>query len=416
MNLRFLKSELYRHKRRTVSTIVGLSIGVALLIIVNALSMAYREAARAPLKEIGADITVQRSGNVPKDLTGAVFPCSAVTIRDEEVMRISALPGVVGIGKAVLLWVFDPHRAWIVLGIEPQNSVGPAVLRNAVTEGRFLGPNRSEALVETAYARRFGIKVGDLLSLADRRLTVVGLLDASKAAKIAIANVYVPLAEAQGLAASSDKVQSVSPFDPRDVNLLFIRAEQTKVPALSSTLRTLLGKQAAIGTSDSFLKLLGSIYAVSDKFTVIASLIALLASALVAFKTMAGNIVERAREIGVLKAVGWTGRNVMSQIMAESLVQGFMGGLLGFAVAVIVTFGLSFMAVDIPIPWEMSPVPHFLPGGGNQTFKTLALPIHIPWTLAASAMLLSLVIGLVTGGLLIGTVSRIKPSEVLRHE
>jgi putative ABC transport system permease protein len=416
MNLRFLKSELYRNKRRTVSTIVGLSIGVALLIIVNALSMAYREAARAPLEEIGADITVQRSGNVPKDLTGAVFPCSAVTIRDEEVMRISALPGVVGIGKAVLLWVFDPHRARIVLGIEPQNSVGPAVLRNAVTEGRFLGPNRSEALVETAYARRFGIKVGDLLSLADRRLTVVGLLDASKAAKIAIANVYVPLAEAQGLAASSDKVQSVSPFDPRDVNLLFIRAEQTKVPALSSTLRTLLGKQAAIGTSDSFLKLLGSIYAVSDKFTVIASLIALLASALIAFKTMAGNIVERAREIGVLKAVGWTGRNVMSQIMAESLVQGFMGGLLGFAVAVIVTFGLSFMAVDIPIPWEMSPVPHFLPGGGNRTFKTLALPIHIPWTLAASAMLLSLVIGVVTGGLLIGTVSRIKPSEVLRHE
>jgi ABC-type lipoprotein release transport system permease subunit len=416
MNLRFLKSELYCNKRRTLATIVGLSIGVSLLIVINALSMAYRQAARAPLKEIGADITVQRSGNVPKELIGSVFPCSAVTIRDEEITRISALPGVVGIGKAVLLWVFDPHRAWIVLGIEQQNSVGPAVLRNAVTEGRFLGSNRPEALVETAFARRFGIKVGDILSLADRRLPVVGLLDASKAAKIAIANVYVPLAEAQSLAASSDKVQSVSPFDKQDVNLVFIKADQTKVPALSSTLRTMLGKQAAIGTSDSFLKLLGGVYAISDQFTVVASLIALLVSALIAFKTMAGNIAERAREIGVLKAVGWTGRNVMSQIMAESLVQGFMGGILGFAVAVIVTFGLSFMTVNIPIPWEMSPVPHFLPGGGDQLFKTLALPILIPWTLAASAVLLSLVIGVVTGGLLIGTVSRIKPSEVLRHE
>jgi len=137
---------------------------------------------------------------------------------------------------------------------------------------------------------------------------------------------------------------------------------------------------------------------------------------LIAFKTMAGNIAERAREIGILKAVGWTGRNVMSQIMAESLVQGFMGGILGFAVAVIVTFGLGFMTVNIPIPWDMSPVPHFLPGGGDQTFMTLALPIHIPWLLAASAILLSLVIGVFTGGLLIRTVSRIKPSEVLRHE
>jgi ABC-type lipoprotein release transport system permease subunit len=416
MNLRYLKGELYCNKRRTLSTIVGFSIGVALLIIINALSMAYRQAARAPLRQIGADITVQRSGNVPKDLAGSVFPCSAVTIRDEEVARIAALPGVVGIGKAVLLWVFDPHQAWIVLGIEQQNSVGPAVLRNAVTEGRFLDPHRAEALVEKAYAQQFGIKVGDTLHLADRRLPVVGLLDASKAAKIAIANVYLPLAEAQSLAASSSRVQSVAPFEKNDVNLVFIRADQTKVPALTSMIRTMLGKQAAVGTSDSFLKLLGSVFALSDKFTVAASLIALLVSALIAFKTMAGNIAERAREIGILKAVGWTGRNVMSQIMAESLVQGFMGGILGFTVAVIVTFGLGFMTVNIPIPWDMSPVPHFLPGGGDQTFMTLALPIHIPWLLAASAILLSLVIGVFTGGLLIRTVSRIKPSEVLRHE
>jgi ABC-type antimicrobial peptide transport system permease subunit len=416
MNLLFLKNELCGHKRRTLSSIIGLSIGVALLIIVNALSMAYRQAARAPLKEIGADITVQRSGNVPKDLAGSVFPCSAVTIRDEEITRISALPGVLGIGKAVLLWVFDPHRAWIVLGIEQQNSVGPAVLKDAVTEGRFLGPNRAEALVETAYARRFGIKVGDILSLADRRLPVVGLLDASKAAKIAIANVYVPLSEAQSLAASSDKVQSVSPFGKQDVNLVFIRADQTKVQVLSSTLRTMLGKQASIGTSDSFLKLLGSVYAISDKFAFVVSLIALLVSALIAFKTMAGNIAERTREIGVLKAVGWTGRNVMSQLMAESLVQGVSGGLLGISTAFIVSFGLSFMTVNIPIPWDMSPVPHFLPGGGDQLFKTLALPIHISWSLAAFAMLLSLVISAATGGLLTGAVSRIKPSEVLRHE
>jgi putative ABC transport system permease protein len=59
--------------------VFGLSIGIALLIILNALSIAYREAAQIPLKEIGADITVQRAGDVPQELSGAVFPCSAVT-------------------------------------------------------------------------------------------------------------------------------------------------------------------------------------------------------------------------------------------------------------------------------------------------------------------------------------------------
>ena len=107
-------------------SVLGLSIGIALLIILNSLSLAYRQAAHVPLKEIGADITVQRSGDVPKELAGAVFPCSAVTIRKEEVEKIQKLPGVRGIGTGLLLWVFDPNRAWIVLGIEQENSIGPS--------------------------------------------------------------------------------------------------------------------------------------------------------------------------------------------------------------------------------------------------------------------------------------------------
>src|SRR4030066_2102860 len=125
MNVEYLIRELYYQKRRTITAILGLSIGIALLVILNALSMAYRQAAHAPLREIGADITVQRPGDVPKELTGAVFPCSAVTIRKEEVEKIQKLPGVRGIGTGLLLWVFDPNRAWIVLGIGKRDSRGP---------------------------------------------------------------------------------------------------------------------------------------------------------------------------------------------------------------------------------------------------------------------------------------------------
>ena len=321
MNLRYLRNELYYQKRRTLAAVMGLSIGIAILIILNALSMAYRRAARVPLQEIGADVTVQRSGNVPKDLTGAVFPCSAVTIRDEEVKKIKALSGVRGVGKAVLLWVFDPDRAWIVLGIEQQNSVGPSILRNSVMEGRFLKEDRPEALVEVSYARQFGIKVGDVIRMANLKYPVVGLIDASRAAKIAVSNVYLPLSEAQRLAASSEQVQAVSPFNTDDVNLLFIKADEKKIPELSSALRSMMGKNATIGTPDSFLKLLGNLFALSDKFALSASLIAILVAVLIAFKTMAGNITERKREIGVLKAVGWINRNVVSQLLAESVVQ-----------------------------------------------------------------------------------------------
>jgi ABC-type lipoprotein release transport system permease subunit len=416
MNLHYLMNELYYQKRRTVTAIIGLSIGIALLIILNSLSMAYRQAAQVPLKEIGADITVQRPGDVPKELTGAVFPCSAVTISDKELKKIQPLPGVRGIGKAILLWVFDPNRAWIVLGIEQQNPVGPSILRHSVTEGRFLEEGKSEALVEVAYARQFNLKIGDSITIVNTTFPVVGLVDASRAAKIAVANVYLPLAETQRLAASSSQLQSVSPFGPNDVNLVFIKADQEKITGLASTLKNILGKKATIGTPDSFLKLLGSLFALSDKFNLAASIIAIFIAVLIAFKTMAGNIAERAREIGVLKAVGWTNRNVVTQLLAEAIVQCFIAGILGLVIAAIVAFALSFMKVNIPIPWDMSPTPHFLPGGGDQIFKTLRLPVHIPWSLAAFAILLSVLIGGLTGGLLARNISKIKPSEVLRHE
>lgn len=416
MNLQYLRNELWYQRRRTISAVIGLALGVTLLITINALSSAYRQAARAPLSEIDADITVQRSGNVPQDMTGPVFPCSAVTLKEEEVKRIATLKGVTGIGKAVLLWVFDPNQAWIVLGIEKENSIGPATLKNAISSGRFLGESKSEALVESTFAGRFGILLGDDITIAGENYKVVGLVDASRAPKIAVANVYIGLDDSRRMALVSPQVQSVSPFMDQDVNLLFIRADQHDVPTISAQLREIMGKQSTIASPDSFLKQLGGIFEIFDRFALFASLIAVFVSALVTLKIMAGNINERAREIGILKAVGWTGRNVMSQLLGESLIQGLLGGLLGILVASIIIFGLSFIQISIPIPWDMSPVPHFLPGGDQQIFKTLGLQVTMPWSLAVFAALLSLAIGGITSGLLTKVVSRIKPAEALRHE
>jgi putative ABC transport system permease protein len=416
MHFRYLVKELYYRKRRTWTAILGLSIGIALLIIINATSMAYREAARMPLKEIGADITVQRNGDVPEELTGPVFACSAVTIRKQEVDKIRNLKGIQGISKALLIWVFDPDRFSILLGIDPENPTGPGILRNYLTEGRFLDKGKSEALVEAAYARQYKISAGDMVSVSGKKYPVAGIVDASRAVKIAVANIYLPLIEAQKIAASSRQIQKVSPFASEDVNILFIKADQVRIGNVAAAIKDILGKKSNVSTPDSFLKLLGNLFALSDKFSLIASLIAIIVAVLIVFKTMAGNVAERANEIGVLKTVGWSNRNVVLQLFGESVLQCFMGGILGIVIAFFAAIGLGFLEVQIPIPWEMSPTPHFLPGGGDPIFKTLQLPVQIPWKLASCALLLSMFIGGITGGFLSRYISRIKPSEALRYE
>jgi ABC-type lipoprotein release transport system permease subunit len=416
MDLRYLMKELYHRKRRTAVAAVGLAVGVCLLIVINALSQAYRQAAKAPLKDFGADVTVQRSGDVPQELSGAVFPCSAVTIKRDEADRVRQMPGVREMGTALLLWVFDEQRMSVVLGIEEQGNAGPAILRHYVGEGRFWEAGQSEVLVEAAYAQQFGIQPGARMALAGKMVTVAGLVDASRIPKIATANIYLPLAEAQRIAAASPQLRTVSPFAEGDVNLLFIAADQEKIAQLVSGLGQLLGPKTTITTPEAFLKSLGSLFALSDKFALTVSLIVIILAVLITFKTMAGNVAERSREIGILKAVGWTDRQVTMQILAESVVQCLLAAGAGLLLAFLAVAALGLITIDIPIPWEMSPSPHFLPGGGDPIFKTLRLPIRVSAGLAVFAVALCVVVGGLAAGLLGRQIARIKPSEVLNYE
>jgi lipoprotein-releasing system permease protein len=416
MDARYMAKELWYRKRRTMTATIGLAVGLAILITMNALSSAYSEAARMPLKEIGADITVQRAGNVPENLAGPVFACSAVTIRKNEIDQIRSLPGIRSLAQALLVWVFDTDRFTIVLGFDPSNPVGPGVLRTQLTDGKFLQKGKNQALVEASYAKTYNIRTGDTVTVAGKTYPVAGIVDASRATKIAVANIYLPIEEARKMAVASQQVQAVSPFGPEDANILFIKAAPGQIEPLTHSIKDIVGEKASVATPASFLKRLGSLFALSDKFSLVTSLIAVVVTFLIVLKTMAGNITERTAEIGVLKAIGWSNVNVVSQLAGESILQCLIGGIIGLLIAILAAALLGFIQVNIPIPWEMSPTPHFLPGGGDPVFKTLRLPVHISWRLAALAILLSTLIGAVTGGLLGRYVARIKPSEILRYE
>ena len=416
MDWRYVVKELWYRKRRTLAATIGLAVGMAILITINALSAAYTEAARMPLKEIGADITVQLAGDVPENLTGPVFACSAVTIRKNDIDRIRTLPGIQGFAEALLVWVFDADRFTIVLGLDPSNPDGPGVLRSQVTDGRFLETGKRQALVEASFAKNFNLKTGDTVTVAGETYPVAGIVDASRATKIAVAHIYLPLEEARKMAAESKQVQAVSPFGKGDANILFIKAAPGQIDALAHSIKNILGDKASVATPASFLKRLGSLFALSDKFSLVTSLIAVVVTLLIVLKTMAANLTERAGEIGILKAIGWSNGNVVSQIVAESILQCFIGGILGLLFAILAASALGLMHVSIPIPWEMSPTPHFLPGGGDPVFRTLRLPVHISWRMASFAILSASLIGAVISGFLSRRIGRVKPSEVLRYE
>ena len=110
-------------------------------------------------------------------------------------------------------------------------------------------------------------------------------------------------------------------------------------------------------------------------------------------KSQLSSIIERRRDIGILKAIGWTDGDVISQILAESIIQALIGGIIGCLISPVI---LMFLPV--------------------KTLIGIDANIHIgisPLVLVAS-LLLSLLGGIIAGIFPAFVASRQRPAEALR--
>ncbi len=174
-------------------------------------------------------------------------------------------------------------------------------------------------MLEKHYAKFHHSQLGSAITIGGRPFTVVGLLEIKEGAQIASSNIYLPLADAQKLL----------PEEAKGVNIVYLRLSN---PSLLSQVKSQIAKEVAgvsVTSSDSFLELMGGVSKISDQYSLLMSLIALAGAIFLIIKTMLGNLVARTSEIGILKAVGWTEKDVQKQLMGEALLQSFIGGLVG---------------------------------------------------------------------------------------
>ncbi len=417
MNVSYLLAELARRRGRTLAAVISVALGVAVFVSLQAYAEAYRSAARAPLVEMGADLTAQRQGTVPEKFEGVLFPHSGAPIHRNEIEQISRLPGVQDVAETVFFWAFEPAGFVAGLGLDPSDNFGPGRLKATLTTGRFLRPGEHNvAVADVTYAQQAGLKPGSVVNLDGQPFSIVGLVDSTRAGELANANVYLPLADAQALAFAAPQVQSVYDIKPDDANMLFIKADQTRAEEIGAQVKQILGDKAIVSTARSFAAELGVLFALIDRFGFIVGVVAFVFAALLLMRVMAAGLWERRRDVALMRAVGWRQREIVRQLWSEALVQAVVGGLLGLVLAALATWAMSRATVSVPVPWELSPTPHFLPGGAKVVAVVVSLPAGLTLALVAWALGLS-----VAGATLVGVwmptqIAGIKPAEVFRSE
>jgi putative ABC transport system permease protein len=411
MNYRYIWKEIRQRRHRTLVNVLGIAVGVALFVAINAVSAAYQRAISLPFKNIGADIVVQRaekrsldSTQAPALMRGIRLPFSNQMLSLQDMEKLRTISGVDNMAASLLLWEFNQGGFQTIMGVDlSAPGLGPVKVREWLTQGRF-SEKAGEAVLEKHFAKFHRIKLGDSFGIGGRSFSVVGLLEIKEGAQVAAANIYLPLKDAQSLLAGK----------PSDVNIVYLHMQNpAEINESKKQISQMLPGITAT-SSDSFLELMGGVSKISGQFSLIVSLVALACAFLLIIKTMVGNLVERSREIGILKAVGWTSSDIQKQLLGEAFLQAIMGGLTGIAAGYLISYLIGYLSIPVSTPWELNLTPAFA-RDVTTTAQTVRLPVSFSAALTATALALSLLAGGLASFFMGRRITKMKPADILRR-
>jgi putative ABC transport system permease protein len=350
---------------RTVITVLAVAIEVTLVIIVVGLTSGLLAESAKRIEGVGADIMVQPpSASVFMAFSGAPMPI-AISGKLEQLEYVQAV--------APVLLQFNSTGLEIVYGI--QQETFKAVTGGFVFhEGHDLAdPN--DIIVDDVYAKSKKVKMGQTIHVLEHDFHVVGIVEHGKGARL-----FVFLSTLQDMAGARDKA-----------SVFFIKCDRTDhTAAVIDEIRQLLPRYEIRPLKDFISLMTSSNLPGLGAFINVMIGIAVVIGFLVIFLSMYTTIIERTREIGVLKALGASKPYIVQIILSETTllcVAGVIGGI-----------GLSFLMRSIFI----------------KLFPTLTILISATWILRAG--LIAVVGGLLGAAYPAWLASRKDPVEALAYE
>jgi putative ABC transport system permease protein len=412
---------LIHSKLRSWLTILGIVIGVAAVVAIVSIGEGAQASVNARLSGLGADmITVspgfQRAGfggfgrgGEGSDTTNS--KSKNLTIKDVQIIKsipgISFIDGIIS-GRADMTYLAQTTSASV-------QGVDALAWSNMVTteleSGRYLNAGDSNALVVVLGYRlatttfKQQLAVNRMVTIGGKQFKIVGILQQSGSGLGGGGDnaVIMPISAARQIlenkggsyldsisikASSTDLVDQLT--NETDAKLMLTRhvTSKTKDYSVTSAKATM---QSIQSVTQTFTLFLAAIAAVS-----------LIVGAVGIANTMFTSVMEKTREIGVMKAIGAKNIDIMAIFLLNSALVGLVGGIIGILLGAAISgilpnvLGSSFGLGGL---------------GGRGGIITV-----IPLSLMIEALLLSMAIGMVAGAIPAYRASKLKPVDALRYE
>jgi putative ABC transport system permease protein len=393
-------SSIRQRKLRSWLTMIGIFIGIAAVVSLISIGQGLQGAVTSAFNEIGVNkLYIQPAG-----IAGArsVEGSSKLTDKDIEIIKdVAGVEEVNGfVVKTARVEYRGEQRFLPLVGVEPDSkiSIFHANPEDDVVEGRYLKDGDRYRVV-VAYNLAFGdlfsdLKIRDNIEVEGKKFKVVGILEKTGD----------PFADSS-LEAPRDVVEEL--FDSKGVvDSIIVTTKQGFNPSdvandIKKKLRRARGLEEGkedfeIRTTEDLLRAFGNIFNIVQAVLVGIAAISLLVGGVGIMNTMYTSILERTRDIGIMKAIGAKNSDILVLFLVESGLLGMLGGLIGIGLGLGLAKSVEYIAIE--------------------RLGTDLLRASVSFSLVGGALLFSFLVGSISGVLPALQASRMNPVDALRYE
>ncbi len=315
----FTLRNLWSRKSRSIGLSFAIAFAVMTVVTLAVTSSGLEQSAASIMSIAKADFTVAQKG-VAQLLSSA--------IDKSELSRISSTPGV---GSAVGVLVETEHLSattplFLEIGISPGDLAPFGV---TVVAGKPFAPTATnEVMLGWRAATNFGLHVGDHFHANGSWNIVTGVYSTGNTFGDAGGMFPLPAVQARNRV-------------PGMVTMAFVKVEHGESPAqVARRIDTRMPELTTIRTVSQFGRADRDLVFLKAAVTG-STILAVLIGAVIVGNTMLLSLFERTRELGLLRAIGWTRRRVVGMLLGEGLVLAVTGALAGVGLSFVISFVLE---------------------------------------------------------------------------
>ncbi len=330
---KMIVANLVHRPIRSLISIVAIALEVTLILLIVGLSYGIMNDAKKRNAGIGADVIVQPPGSsFLSGVSGA-----PISVKVADVLR--PMPHVKVVSPVI--WQLTAGSGLEVIdGIDLASFEELGGPFQYVSGGPFQGPD--DALVDDFIARQKHIKVGDTMEILHHEFRIAGVVESGRAARK-----FVPMGTLQDLIGAKDKasVFYVKLDDPANADAVV--QEVKNQPGMGSY---------AVQSTEEYLSMMTPSHLPGFRpFIGVVIGVSVVIGFLVIFQSMYTAVMERTREIGILKSLGASKSFIVRVILRETLLltaAGIVVGiLLSLAARVLIQHRWPTVQIDRSLGW-----------------------------------------------------------------